>query len=388
MSLTLRADDMARFEAVSRVLLAPLAAPSLDAWRSEVNRALRLLMGVDHTMFAMPLEQGLDFFSEELEGVALEGFREYVREASPGALRSPDPALDLWFSRRRQLGLGAYDEYSMDRLTDGAYRHSSSYQELVVRGRMFDHMGLSADLPQGEAFICLAHEQPGKAAFGEERLLLLRLLQPVFRAGVEAWSRLEAQRKALAEALDALDEALLVCDFNGREQHRNRALRDMLAAEPEADVILAEMRFAARQLGPLGRGGSIAPPTASSFAVRELATQSARYRLRSSFASPDLMGPDGAMLLAIERLKPAPMSPALPPPELLQERYGLTKREAEVALLLAEGLANDAIAERLFISTHTARRHTERVLEKMDLNSRKALALKLIQEFGVPEMLT
>ena len=48
------------------------------------------------------------------------------------------------------------------------------------------------------------------------------------------------------------------------------------------------------------------------------------------------------------------------------------EREAEVALLLAEGLSNDEIAGRLFLSPHTARRHTANIFEKLGVSSRTA----------------
>ncbi len=83
-------------------------------------------------------------------------------------------------------------------------------------------------------------------------------------------------------------------------------------------------------------------------------------------------------MIAVER--PALERPAMPEPERLQHRYGLTRREAEVALLLAEGLSNRQIAARLFVSPHTARRHTEKVLDKLGLCTRKALAFKLIRD--------
>jgi DNA-binding CsgD family transcriptional regulator len=56
---------------------------------------------------------------------------------------------------------------------------------------------------------------------------------------------------------------------------------------------------------------------------------------------------------------------------------GLTRREREVALLLAEGARNHVIAERLCISPHTARRHTERILGKLRVTSRAAVARRL-----------
>jgi DNA-binding NarL/FixJ family response regulator len=58
--------------------------------------------------------------------------------------------------------------------------------------------------------------------------------------------------------------------------------------------------------------------------------------------------------------------------DYLQLEYGLTSREAEVALLLAKGRRNSAIAAELGISTHTARHHTQRVLAKLGVHSRAA----------------
>jgi DNA-binding CsgD family transcriptional regulator len=61
------------------------------------------------------------------------------------------------------------------------------------------------------------------------------------------------------------------------------------------------------------------------------------------------------------------------PTDLLTARYQLTRREAEVARLLAVGKSNAEIAEALSISEHTARRHTEQVLLKLGVRSRAAV---------------
>jgi DNA-binding NarL/FixJ family response regulator len=53
---------------------------------------------------------------------------------------------------------------------------------------------------------------------------------------------------------------------------------------------------------------------------------------------------------------------------------GLTRREREVLTLLAEGLTNRQIAERLVISEHTVHRHVTNLLRKLDLPSRTAAA--------------
>jgi DNA-binding CsgD family transcriptional regulator len=48
----------------------------------------------------------------------------------------------------------------------------------------------------------------------------------------------------------------------------------------------------------------------------------------------------------------------------------LTPREREVLALLAEGLSNKAIADRLAISEHTAKFHVNAVLAKLGVQRR------------------
>jgi DNA-binding NarL/FixJ family response regulator len=48
----------------------------------------------------------------------------------------------------------------------------------------------------------------------------------------------------------------------------------------------------------------------------------------------------------------------------------LTNRELEVLQLLAEGVTTDALAERLFISKHTARSHVRNILAKLGAHSK------------------
>lgn len=64
-------------------------------------------------------------------------------------------------------------------------------------------------------------------------------------------------------------------------------------------------------------------------------------------------------------------SVGLPAPRHLCERFGLTPREAQVARRLAVRRTNAEIAGELHLSEHTVRRHTERILRKMSINSRR-----------------
>jgi len=51
---------------------------------------------------------------------------------------------------------------------------------------------------------------------------------------------------------------------------------------------------------------------------------------------------------------------------------GLTRRELDVLRLVAEGLNNQAIAARLFVSEHTVHRHVANILNKLSVSSRAA----------------
>jgi DNA-binding CsgD family transcriptional regulator len=64
----------------------------------------------------------------------------------------------------------------------------------------------------------------------------------------------------------------------------------------------------------------------------------------------------------------------------LAQRYGLSQRELEVALLLADGRSNVEIAAAVKVSTHTARHHTQHVLGKLGVPSRSRAAA-LINDF-------
>lgn len=53
--------------------------------------------------------------------------------------------------------------------------------------------------------------------------------------------------------------------------------------------------------------------------------------------------------------------------------YGLTKRELEIAGMIAEGKSNGEIAEQLYISETTVKKHVSNIFEKMGISRREEL---------------
>jgi DNA-binding NarL/FixJ family response regulator len=58
-----------------------------------------------------------------------------------------------------------------------------------------------------------------------------------------------------------------------------------------------------------------------------------------------------------------------PPPDS-EPVYRLTPRETEVLCLVAEGLSNAEIADRLFVSDETVKTHVSRILSQLALRDR------------------
>ncbi|MFJ8951719.1 ATP-binding protein [Streptomyces sp. NPDC102381] len=81
----------------------------------------------------------------------------------------------------------------------------------------------------------------------------------------------------------------------------------------------------------------------------------------------------GAQILqAVRSDADTPPEPAAPPAATSSDV--LTRREREVAALVAQGLTNREIADRLVISKRTADAHVEHILAKLGLSSRREIA--------------
>ncbi|MEW2807998.1 LuxR C-terminal-related transcriptional regulator [Streptomyces massasporeus] len=72
--------------------------------------------------------------------------------------------------------------------------------------------------------------------------------------------------------------------------------------------------------------------------------------------------------------RPHPAEATAAPPPYDDTTVRLTRRETEVARLVAEGLANQQIADRLVIARRTAEGHVERILSKLGFSNRSQIA--------------
>lgn len=65
-----------------------------------------------------------------------------------------------------------------------------------------------------------------------------------------------------------------------------------------------------------------------------------------------------------------------------REALGITKRELEILELIAEGLSNREIAERIFVSENTVKTHSSRLFDKLNAK-RRTQAVQFGKERGL-----
>jgi DNA-binding NarL/FixJ family response regulator len=105
---------------------------------------------------------------------------------------------------------------------------------------------------------------------------------------------------------------------------------------------------------------------AAGYLTKNVRRQELVHALRATARGETLLDPKVAGRV-IEELR-SPRAPAS------GGASGLTPREEEVLALIAEGLTNRQIAERLVISEHTARNHVANILDKLGLSRRSEAA--------------
>jgi DNA-binding CsgD family transcriptional regulator len=199
-----------------------------------------------------------------------------------------------------------------------------------------------------------------------EESLPLGTMRRALGSGITMLHRLREWRSTLGQVCDDMNAGLAIfrCD-RVRDVARNTRWREFLDDEPERDRLL---ELIARQVGHTGGAvGSLR----EDYGELELSGRS--YRLTAKGAPAGTLLPEAGVLVLMDRL-----GAELPTTRELRVAFGLRGREPQVALLAAEGLSNAAIAQRLRLSAHTVRHYLERVLTRLGLHSRKALALHLM----------
>ena len=187
----------------------------------------------------------------------------------------------------------------------------------------------------GEQELAAGHLDEATARFGDAIVLQREL----------------ADRMGIAVGLDSLGR---VATAQGRG---DRAALLLGAAESIWDVV-----------GMSETGNPFAFAPSRSDGLQQARDLLGKQRFRDLFRRGSQLSLDDMIALALETTADAAPLPAPVEPS------PLTRRELEIADLVADGLSNPDIAARLFISVRTAQGHVENILRKLGFNSRTRIA--------------
>ena len=199
-----------------------------------------------------------------------------------------------------------------------------------------------------------------------ENFLPLMSMRCALGSGLAMLHRMREWRSTLGQVCDDMNAGLAIFRRDGvREVARNTRWSELVDEEPERTRLL---ELIGRRLEYTG--ASAGSPREDYW---ELELSGRSYRVTAKCAPAGTLLAEAGVLVLMDRL-----GPELPTTRELRVAFGLRGREPQVALLAAEGLSNEAIAQRLRLSAHTVRHYLERVLTRLGLHSRKALALHLM----------
>jgi len=173
---------------------------------------------------------------------------------------------------------------------------------------------------------------------------------------ISAHGQLATDRERALSALTLAGTAVAIDDPGSFEPRLNDAARTLLADVVDAEARLHEL---------------LAPPVDGGVYRRRLEVELVGGGAAVLHGQTSRTQADGAVVTVLE-LQPehATFSTAV--------LGALTPRESEIAVLVAEGLADREIAEHLMLSHHTVSQHVKRIYRKLSVDSRVGLTRLLL----------
>ncbi len=176
----------------------------------------------------------------------------------------------------------------------------------------------------------------------------------------EAGNGQEAVLRAQESSPDVILMDLLMPGMDGIE-----ATRQITSRQPKVRILVLTSFAADNKVFPAIKAGALG------YLLKDSSPEELVRAIRQVHRGEPSLHPTIARKLLQEIARPADLQPA---PE------ALTVREMEVLQLIAQGLSNQEIADRISVSEPTVRAHVSRILGKLHLASRTQAALYAVRE--------
>jgi NarL family two-component system response regulator LiaR len=169
-----------------------------------------------------------------------------------------------------------------------------------------------------------------------------------------------ANGRAAVQKATALEPDVVLMDLVMPEMDGIEAIRRIVDARPGINILVLTSFSTDDKLFPALEAGALG------YLLKDTAPDDLLKAIRQAADGQSTLTPVIARRLLREF---SPVEHAWPPVD------PLTDREVEVLKLLARGLGNKEIGEKLFISDATARTHVSHILAKLNLTNRTQAAL-------------
>ena len=179
---------------------------------------------------------------------------------------------------------------------------------------------------------------------------------------------------SLADALDHINEGAVFLNADGQLIWHNRAFDKLLVENREGHMLVAAViEFAADfylDLHDARRGGRDGEESVT----RNFSVGRIEHEVHCTLMPEGMLGMESYALCLVKRTASKWSSYE----EHLRQTWGLTEREAQVAVECLRGNKNLEIAERLRISVETVNKHLDKVYQKANVRGRAELASRLL----------
>ncbi|EFL16061.1 response regulator transcription factor [Streptomyces sp. C] len=182
--------------------------------------------------------------------------------------------------------------------------------------------------------------------------------------GIEVVGEAVDGRQAIAQVA-ALGPDVVLMDIRMPEMNGLEATRQIVAADTDAKVLVLTTFDLDEYVYQALRAG------ASGFLLKDASARQLAEGVRVVAAGEALLAPSVTKRLISEFSKLSDVQRAADPSGVSE----LTERETEVLVLIAQGLSNGEIADRLLVAESTIKTHVSRILVKLGLRDRTQAAV-------------
>lgn len=209
---------------------------------------------------------------------------------------------------------------------------------------------------------------------GETIRLLIADDHAIVREGLRALIATEPGLELVAEASDgveavskvhALKPDVILLDMMMPRKDGLGAIEEIMKDQPNARILVLTSFAEDDKVFPAIKSGALG------YLLKDSSPQELLQAIRNVHQGEASLHPTIARKLMRELNQPPTLPPTTDP---------LTEREVDVLRLVAQGLSNDDIAEKLVVSERTVRTHVSHILDKLHLANRTQMALYAVRE--------